>query len=80
MLSDLPQAKIAHDVPLRPKLVNWEIYICPTCFFKYDELRGERFIGIAPHTSVEKLYGWFRCPYCFTAIEEFMPSHTIGWA
>ena len=62
------------------KLVEWEIYICGTCFFKLDELAGDRMFGIPAKFAFERLPIDFRCPSCNAPKSGFFPAHCIAWA
>lgn len=65
---------------VKHKLVDWEVYICGNCFYKYDELIGDEVFGIPPKTVFERLPMNFRCPNCNAPKTTFFPAHCIGWA
>ena len=63
-----------------PKLVEWEVYICGSCFYKFDELKGDMLLGVPPKSEFASLPARFACPFCRAPKSMFFPAHCIAWA
>ena len=82
LLQSPPKGQTKSELPCRmaAKLVAWEVHICGTCFYKFDELAGDVVFGISPRTTFESLPTNFRCPNCDGPKVGFFPAHCIAWA